>query len=414
MPINLGQLREGILELAAQTQRNNAAREEQAENLRRIFAPGFDVASWMHTCEATAKLEGWSGAVFSCNEAANQQFAFGEEPTRYALISADGSQILPDRHKEFQYYYVQAGAACIVYGLGDLERDSNEALQSAIQTSQQKKHALVYDSARLLGKDNRLISPGEVSNKRDVLEIELLADCCEQFAAAGLRPVALADGNIVPFALLNENYLRNSRKDAREMSDRMGDALDKMRKAKALVAGYIDKPDSNAFVKSAWLSRQAGSPITKSNLPNVELVMTGLYDRNFLAGWLQPAHRTALFDPNWTINSADWLGRKNHAMRACYANFGDSSPKLASRDNIVRIEVPAWCATDDAMQVICAVLQRQTWVGNGWPFILKAAHEESIVTRQDQADLERIIRDELDRQGVRTEMSAKQFSKNQR
>ena len=102
MPIDIGQLREGIQQLAVQTQRNNAVREEQAENLRRIFAPGFDVAAWMQTCEITAKLDGWSGAVFTCNETATQQFAFGEEPTRYVLISADGSQILPDRHKEFQ------------------------------------------------------------------------------------------------------------------------------------------------------------------------------------------------------------------------------------------------------------------------------------------------------------------------
>ena len=307
---------------------------------------------------------------------------------------------------------MQAGAACVVYGLTDGERAGDGALQEAIQNSQQRKQALVYDSARLLGKDNRLISPGEVSNKRDLLEIELLAQCCEEFAAAGLRPVALADGNIVPFALLNENYLRNSRKDAREMSDRISDALDKMRKAKAIVAGYIDKPDSNAFVKSAWLSRpgnNAANPITKSNLPDMELAMTGLYDRNFLAGWLQPEHRTALFDPNWQINGAEWLGRKNHAMRACYVNFGD-----ALRDNLVRVEVPAWCATDEAMRVVCAVLHRQTLVGNGWPFILKAAHEECLVTKNDQAELERIIRDELDRQGVRAELSAKQFSKNQR
>ena len=302
MPIDIGQLREGIQQLAVQTQRNNTLREEQAASLRRIFAPGFDVTAWMQTCETTAKLESWTGAVFNCNENATQQFGFGEEPARYVLISADGSQILPDRHKEFQYYFVQAGAACIVYGLGDGERDS-DAMQSAIRTSGQRKQELVYDLARLLGKDNRLISPGEVSNKRDLLEIELLAQCCEQFAAAGLRPIALADGNIVPFALLNEAYLRNSRKEAREMSDRIGDALDKLRKAKAIVAGYIDKPDSNAFVKSAWLARFAAVPINKSNLPEVDLATSGLYDRNLLAGWLQPAQRTALFDPNWMINS---------------------------------------------------------------------------------------------------------------
>jgi hypothetical protein len=413
MPIDIGQLREGIQQLAQQTHRYNLIREEQAEGLRRIFAPGFDVASWMQTCAATAKLEGWSGAIFNCDEAATQQFAFGEEPTRYALISADGSQILPDRHKEFQYYFVQAGAACIVYGDdtrgSDRGADYSAKRDLAPRSDPLRKHALVYDSARLLGKDNRLISPGEVSNKRDLLEIELLAQCCEQFAAAGLRPVALADGNIVPFALLNENYLRNSRKDAREMSDRISDALDRMRKAKALVAGYIDKPDSNAFVKSAWLTRSSTVPINKSNLPEIELALTGLYDRNFLTGWLQPAHRTALFDPNWMINSPEWLGRKNHAMRACYVNLGDDQ-----RANMIRVEVPAWCATDEAMRVLCAVLHRQTLVGNGWPFILKAAHEESIVTKQDQAELERIIRDELDRQGVRTELSAKQFSKNQR
>jgi hypothetical protein len=409
MPIDISALRAAIQQLADGAVRNEDRRTEQAAHLRRVFAAGFDGAAWMHQCEAASKVDGWTGAHFNGAELATATFNFDTqlEPQRYALISADGSQVLPDRHKEVQYYFVQAGAACIVYGVPEEQRDA--ALRDAMAFGQTQKQELVYDTARLQGKDNRIISPGEVSNKRDVLEIELLSECCERFAAAGVRAIAVADGSLVPFALLNENFIKNSRKEARELCDRMVMALNKMRKAKASVAGYIDRPDSNAFVKACWLSTLGTSPINKQNLQTVDDVATGLFDRHLLEPILAPQQRTAFFDPNWLVNDANWLGRGNHAMRACYINFG-----VARHSNIVRLEMPQWCLADGAAEELCAVLQRQTWVGNGWPFVLKAAHEQSVVTKADQAELEYIIRDELDRRGLRAELSAKQFSKNRR
>ena len=406
MPIDIR--RDQILQLADAAAERHRERSSTAQMLSAIFQPDFDAAAWLQVCEAAAKTGEWAGAHFNQGEAVNRFYPFGQVPGLYALIATDGSQILPNRHGAIQYYFIQTGSACIAYNLDAASEPVQQAAQQVLIESKRKLSVLEYDRAKLYTAEDELISPGVVANQRDVMEIELMAERCRQFAEAGVQPVAIADGSLVPFALLNPNFLRD-RQNARKLCDRIVAALDVMRKAKAIVGGYIDRPDSNAVVRAARLAGKSAALITKQALKQLDEGSRPLFDRELLSAHVPAGQRTAWFDPGWMVNDAQWLGRGNHSMRACYINVGDDT---GSRSIIGRLEMPAWCVQHAA--TLAAVIQRQTRLGGGYPFILKAAHEEAVVTREDQAALEKIIQFELRERGIRTDISLKQAAKDRR
>ena len=111
----------------------------------------------------------WTSACFGIDEPVNGQFEHGREPARYALIASDGSQIMPDRHKPVLFAYIQAACACIVYGAGD-----DPAARAAAEAIKQDRPCeMLTDDA--LDVSETANPAAEVSNRRDLLEIELLA-----------------------------------------------------------------------------------------------------------------------------------------------------------------------------------------------------------------------------------------------
>jgi hypothetical protein len=130
-------------------------------------------------------------------------------------------------------------------------------------------------------------------------------------------------------------------------------------------------------------------------------------DRHVLERVLQPERRSALFDPNWLVNGAKYLNA--HAMRACYLNLGNG---LGDRAILVRLELPQWCATSQALQTLTGIVQRHARLSPEiYPFILKAAHEEAVIGKDDQREIESALEHELQRRGVRVRYSPKQATK---
>lgn len=397
MPIDAVQLRAHVADFAAQYERARHQHADRLERLRRPLRPGLlDADRWLAACLAAARMEGlrWSGALFTQGECAHERYAFGDEPTRYVLIAVDGSQILPDRHKPVAFGYVQAGCAGVVYG------EAQHPL-----TSQLRRIKL----ARLIGEDelldersNELKPAAEIANRRDVMEVELMAQVCRLARDAGLQPMVIADGSIVPFALLNS---RNLSRDMDTMLLPLHRALDEMRRCDALVCGYIDRPNSNAIAQACALADLADDGVTEQAVRRCLNDVAGIFDRHVLEGELPPGRRTALFDPCWEVNKPEYLG--DHAMRACYANFG--SDRLGPA--IARVEVPQWCADAKSVGQLCAALQRQVGLGGGYPLILKAAHEETVVSRDDQQQIEQAIAQALIERGIVPRASFKQAAK---
>ncbi len=394
MPIDVTQLRTQVQGFAQSYDRNRKRREDVLRDLLRPLQPEYAHGdALLAACLAASRVQGmrWSGALFTQNEAIHQQFAFGELPDPYALIATDGSQILPDRHKPHQFAYVQAGCACVTYGTPD--QSFGKALQRIKRARLIPEHEL-YDE-----QTGELRPPSEISNQRDALEIELMADACHMARDAGLQPIAIADGSIVPFALLGA---RNVKQQAAKLLPPITRALDTMKASGAWVCGYIDRPNSNAVARACTLEGTAYDAVTESLLKLNDGRIAGIVDRHLMERNLQPARRTGLFDPNWEVN--DLLSE--HAMRACYVNFGAGTDRGAI---IGRIELPTWCTAQ--VDVLAAVLQRHASMGEGYPMILKAAHQESVVSKEDAAQIEASINQALLMQGVLPHGSFKQEAK---
>jgi hypothetical protein len=141
-------------------------------------------------------------------------------------------------------------------------------------------------------------------------------------------------------------------------------------------------------------------------LKNESVRCAGIFDRHLLDDHLQPAHRTALFDPRWEVNEPAHLGP--HAMRCCYVNVG---PGQGPRAALGRMEAPAWCATPDNIAILSAILLRQARMGGNYPLILKVAHEEAVVGKDDQKEMETALMQALIDRGITPYQSFKQAAK---
>lgn len=403
MPVNVSSLRDQIHRYAEQSAGLIEQRNAHIERMSACFAPSYDADALLAAAIAASRLQStqhWSGALFNCDERMPQQIPHGVDPSDYALIASDGSQIMPDRHKPVVFAYVQAACACIIYGCAD--NPAAHKLARELQT--QKRSRLLFEGELNVGEN---VNPAaEISNLRDMMEIELLADACARFHAAGVRPVVIADGSIVPFALLNERTLSNAAQSGKLLRPLL-EALSIMRASGAVVAGYIDRPNSNTVVKTCALDGTPFDTITEVAVRTAELRVEGVFDRHIMERVLRPGHRSALFDPNWLVNDARYLGE--HAMRACYLNLGDGD---GSRAVLARLEMPRWCASPENLSMVTGILKRHAALSTErYPFILKAAHEEAVVGKDDQKEIETALEQALLQRGIRPRYSPKQAAK---
>ncbi|HEY3290770.1 MAG TPA: DNA double-strand break repair nuclease NurA, partial [Anaerolineae bacterium] len=244
-------------------------------------------------------------------------------------------------------------------------------------------------------------------------EIELMADLCVQFRMAGIQPVAVADASIVPFALLNEPFVKNNTRRAALLLERITRALDSLRASNAVIAGYIDRPNSNALARTCSLADVPPAALSseqrmRDSLRRVAQDTRGINDRFLLEPILRDGHRTALFEPTWLVNGPAYLGHSGHTMKACYLNVG------AGRPAIVRIEMPEWCADVASVDLLTGIMQRHANMGAGYPLILKAAHEEAVLTASDEAGIDLMIERGMINQGILAMPSQKQEAKDKR
>lgn len=410
MAIDVTQLKQQLQQMAIRFAEARESRMQRVAHLRKVFESNYDLATLDGALAAITGQSSvrWSGARLVNGEPINRFYDTGIEPITYALIASDGSQIMPDRHKAVQYAAIQVASACIVYGVVP----ASEQLKQALAASKQKR-ILFMDETQLFDDDGEPVAPGEISTERDLREIELMADLCERFRQAGIQPVAVADASIVPFALLNEPFVKNNILRAAVLLDRITRALDRMRASKAIVAGYIDRPNSNTLTRTCSLVDMPVPPLSgeqrlRDSLRRAAQDVRGINDRYLLEPILPDGHRTAMFEPAWLVNSPAFLGRSGHTMKACYLNVGTGRPA------IVRIELPEWCADAVSVGILTSIMRRHANMGGGYPLVLKAAHEEAVLTASDEAGIDLMIERGMFEQGILAMPSQKQEAKDRR
>lgn len=290
-------------------------------------------------------------------------------PPAATLIAADGSQINPDRQAEIEYCLVNVGS--ILTHIGDTTAPATQI-----------KSDLFYDPD--IYTENGLLTEAQVALMRDLRERQVLI----QLAAGQPAPVlTLTDGPLELWS--RDEAVLDSKK-----FDEYLEALSALHVMDAITAGYVDKPASALLVHLLEIALLDEGRLGDADK---ERPLRGLTDRGLLAEVLGPGERSAVFG----IQSKTAVKYKDHlALHFFYLNTS-----MNEKDSwLVRVEIPAWVAQDAAMlDTLHAVLVRQCQIAGTipYPYLLHRAHEIAVVSRDEKEQLERMIAQELLKNGVK-------------
>jgi hypothetical protein len=215
---------------------------------------------------------------------------------------------------------------------------------------------------------------------RTVDELRTVADLAETEVgqAAGAPAVALVDGTLL-FSVLEErprDFLR-----ARFYSDFL-DQLERLRMCGVPVAAYASRSRGVDLVNLfRWVAGVS------------DTALRGLTDAQLLGPALARWERSAVFRVRSNVH--DPYYRTYYFL-------------LHTGDELARVEVPEWVAADAAsLDLVHAALVDQCAKGFGYPAVLARADDRAVISLNDRAVLEMLVRQELARRGVQARASAK-------
>jgi hypothetical protein len=298
------------------------------------------------------------------DEHLNQAFGQPAIPQTVTVLTADGSQINPDRHAAVDYCLVNVGAIQMQYG-------------SPNSPTTTVRSRLFYDEQMFTSAGR--ITEQLVALRRDLRERQLLAELAQSCE----RPViTLTDGPL-------ELWVgRDHEPDAKEYEKHFEEYLQALRQLHqmgASAAGYIDRPRGDLLVRLLEIALLPMNEIDKAGRDYRPL--RGITDTELFRSLLQPGQRSAVFGIQ-SRNASKYTAEL--ALHFFYLNVG----RDLEHPYLVRVEIPAWVADDDQMlNDIQAVLVHQCQIlgGRTYPYLLHRSHEVAVVTRDEKQQLDNMI-----------------------
>lgn len=404
MTLELDKLTPDIEKMAQTAAVNLQAQLQRAEELRRLL--NERAADWAGIRAGLEKARDLAdekyfraAAPIAEDEPLNQSIPAPSPPEKATLIATDGSQIMPDRHAAWLYYLINIGV--IVYSHGDGRAPHTH-------TAPRIFYPTVVDDVT---EDEPGFDKSQVTIARDRAEIETLADFSAAYRGASLHVLALLDQRLLYWPMAGE------RGSADPIIGHWTKAMLAIRRAGALLAGYIDRPGKRSVV--TMLQTLSDDPamdwksLGRRPLGN-ELTDAGLY-----ATLLGPGERSPIFVDISPANRR--FAEESPDIDICffYLNAGssnivlegDSDPTGEARA-IARVDIPRWVAEDKgAVAVVHGLIYDQCRIQRNYPYVLTRADELAVVGRGDEADLEIMIDMAMQRADVSGNQTAKQNSK---
>jgi len=288
-------------------------------------------------------------------------------PAGYTLIAADGSQIVPNRHRPVQFGVINVGLIQARLGSGNPPEVS---IQSTL-----------LDPEELLNPEGNLIGEDEVALYRDFAERRALLEAA---LAAQAPVIALTDGLLDIYQQYSAPQL-NFQADMRKIHQQL--------EARGVIsAGYIDKPGAEMLSRMLDLLRT----------PEMDLItyddqkrsLRGISDARLLAKLLkEPGERSAVFE---TVS-------KGAAQTSLKVHFFYINISLGSMPYLARVEYPAWLsAQPELVDLLHAVIFQEVQVldRHPYPYLLHRAHELAVITVQEHEQVEAMLLQEYARQGL--------------
>ena len=318
----------------------------------------------------------------------------------FTIVATDGSHIEVDRHRSTRCYLINIGSVILHYG--------------------SFPSAALYSSPSLYSREQELVIAPTGSRGRDqpiegtLLGIKRSVDECRQLAKltlelpAGSTSLALIDGSLILWgleaypdfvteSLLHKGFL-SYLNDMRKLSNGKRVAL----------ASYISFPHSTDVVNALRVSLCPHDypdcdhycPINKERDCDG---VAGIQDRELFSNLLSPGERSALFI------SQSSIVQKHYGVHQVYFFY------LRVDDEIARVEIPRWVATDEnLLSLVHSLVLDQCQRGQGYPVALSEAHEQAVITTADKETFWQLVESSLVEEHLPSLSSAKSRSKRTR
>ena len=328
--------------------------------LRRLYA---------HDLERLQALAEAAGEKAKCarptHEPLDAAFPAPAPPDRATILAADGSQIYPDPHGWALYYLINVGSLVYRHGSG--------------QTPEAASAPMV---AQAVDAEGNLLAGERIDARRDVAEVQRLAELCE--AEAGDEPlVALLDSTLG----LRAWSAAIPQAEQAALQQSFDVQMECVRQAGAALAGFLSRSRRAGVVCLLDLAQSVETGEARSEPSPFQ----GLTDQ-MLWGDLQHGERSALL-----------VEASEPPVYFFYLNTepvdGPHLPDIETEP--ARIELPEWVAlSPEKLRWVHSLVYDQSRLNNGYPYVLTRADELAIILNEEREALETMLLQAMIHQGL--------------
>jgi hypothetical protein len=289
-----------------------------------------------------------------------RSYAAPSLPEKYTLLSADGSQIVPNRHRALQFGLINIGILTVNFGSG---------LPPEIKLVSE-----LLDHKEVIGDDGNLASEDDIALIRDLRERVLIRD---EITPHLIRPIlTVTDGPLDIFyrSDIQAKKAQSAQKEVFQLDQHL-------QQEGILSAGYIDKPGSSMLHNMLEIYKEAGGE------PKLEPEKRHISDRILLGNRINPGERSAVFE---IISKR----RSEPVERLRVAFFYLNVSTVKDHPWLARVEIPYWISQQpELVGLIHAILfaDAQVLDSHPYPYSLHRAHELAIVKQAEYEEIENML-----------------------
>ena len=331
-------------------------------------------------------------------------------PAHYVALATDGSHIDVDRHAPAPCYVLNLGWAAIHYGDGT---PAQLAARAELQPT--AASLLLHDDTDASA--DHAIRGETLSLLRGVRELARLAElAAEHDRRAPL--LAILDGNLGLWNVSQAHIPASLRQTLIYGESGLLPALNALRgmaeRGEVAFGAYTSRAGASDVVHTLRVAVCPLAHVSCTQCPGLRTPPrpcddVGLgTDADLFAALLRPGERSAVF---LTCSRAflraeseqeHWYVREGHEVAFFY---------LRLADEVARVELPLWMASEDRVGLLHALLVDQCERGPAYPVALQEAHEAAVISLVDRQAFAALLERELAAEGVIPLTSAKSRSK---
>jgi hypothetical protein len=363
MTLELNKVTEQIDEMGRVLAVGAAQRRQVLPDLRALRKRYSEHLERLHSLAESVGRE--ANCARPTNEPLDAAFPTPEPPGQATILAADGSQIYPNPHGWALYYLINVGSLVYRHGSGQVPLAA-----SAPQVAQ------------AVDREGNLLSGERIDARRDVAEVQKLADLVESEAGSE-RLLALLDSTLGLH--IWSGVIPQTEQVALQKSYEA--QVERIRRAGSALAGFLSRSRRAGVVNLLDLAQMGETGETRTG-PSPFLSITD----QMLWGDLQPGERSALFVE---------IGEPPVCF--FYLNTepldGPNLPGVEAEP--ARIELPGWVAlSPEKLNRVHALVYDQCQINNGYPYVLSRADELAIVLNEEREALETMLLQAMSRQGM--------------